>query len=107
MLLYMMILQVFTPMYISLHIHVLTCVKVAIKLGHMTTQKNIALLIAILSIILFLYKFSIKHSCIQSDNYHDHVETYIIMCCTYTCLKILMMKIITFTNLYDHTPYMY
>ena len=33
-------LQVFTPMNILLHIHVLTCVNVPIKLGHMTTQNK-------------------------------------------------------------------
>ena len=48
----MMLLQVFTPMNILLHIHVLTCVNIPIKLGHVTTKTNIALLIVILSIIL-------------------------------------------------------
>ena len=37
---YMMLLQVFTPIYVSLHIHVLTYVNVPIKLGHMTTQNK-------------------------------------------------------------------
>ena len=37
---YLMLLQVFTPMYVSLHIHVLTCVNVPITLGHVTTQNK-------------------------------------------------------------------
>ena len=37
---YLLILQVFTPMYVSLHIHVLTCVNAPIMLGHVTTQNK-------------------------------------------------------------------
>ena len=37
---YLLILQVFTPMYVSLNIHVLTCVNVPIKLGHVNTQNK-------------------------------------------------------------------
>ena len=37
---YLLILQVFTPKYILLHIHVLTCVNVPIMLGHVTTQNK-------------------------------------------------------------------
>ena len=47
-----MLLYVFTPMHVLLHIHALTCVNVPITLGHVTTQTSIALLIGILSIIL-------------------------------------------------------
>ena len=38
--LYVMLLQIFTDVYISLHIHVLTCVNVPISIGHMTTQNK-------------------------------------------------------------------
>ena len=37
---YMMLLQVFTPINILLHIHELTCVNVPINLGHVTTQNK-------------------------------------------------------------------
>ena len=37
----MILLQVFTPMHIALHIHVLMCVNVPIMLGHVTTQTNV------------------------------------------------------------------
>ena len=47
---YPMLLQVFTPMHVLLHIHVLTCVNVPITLGHMTTGHKV--FHAILSIIL-------------------------------------------------------
>ena len=38
--LYVMLLQVFTDVYISLHIYVLTCVNVPISKGHVTTQNK-------------------------------------------------------------------
>ena len=37
---YVMLLQVFTDVYVSLHIHVLTCVNVPISMGHVTTQNK-------------------------------------------------------------------
>ena len=50
---YMMLLQVFTPMNVSLHIHVLTCVNVPITVRSCDHPKQtLPLLIAILLIIL-------------------------------------------------------
>ena len=44
----------FTPMNILLHIHVLTCVNVPIKLGHMTTQNKCYFLLIAILLIMFL-----------------------------------------------------
>ena len=35
-----MLLHMFTPVHVLLHFHVVTCVNVPIKLGHMTTQNK-------------------------------------------------------------------
>ena len=104
-----MLFYMFTPMHILLHIHVLTCVNVPIRLGHVTTQNkhgftdsyiiNHSFINDCIHIAHFLY--------IHNDNYYTHVKVYMITCHMCTCWKFLMLKIIMFINLYDHMPYMY
>ena len=95
-------------MYVSLHIHVLTCVNIPISMGHMTTQNkhyfdalvyssvyNILYyqlhLVNIYLCSLYMYstdnKSSILHFCschvpflyIHSDNYHDYVQLVLVL----------------------------
>ena len=117
---YLMLLQVFTPMHVLLHIHVLTCINVLITVrSHDHPKQIIALMLTILSIPLFTYvclKLSVAHYCTYTMiiiiiMLNDHTQHMYL-------LKSPMLPIIMVINLYDHckccelilydhAPYMY
>ena len=55
---YVMLLQVFTNVYVSSHVHVLTCVNVPINIGHVTDQTNVTLMIS------YIIDHSFAYTCI-------------------------------------------
>ena len=68
-----MLLQVFTHMYISLHIHMLTCVNIQISIGHVDDQNKCYFNVQLYYpsfFCLYLYdinnKLSIQYSCIYT-----------------------------------------
>ena len=104
-------------MHVLLHIHVLTCMNIPITVrSHDHPIQMTALMVTILSILLFTYVCIIAHYCTYTT------IIIIIMLCNQVqhvyLLKFPMLQIIMFINLYDHckccklilynhVPYMY